>query len=460
MNLPLREQAMDSTSEQLARATPDPETLRKLASAVRYAFRNTFFYARLFRKVFRNTEITEAAVAQKFANLPFTSKEDVVRNFPYGFVAVERTQLLHYFESSGTTGNTIHSTKSASFFSAADMAADVKRRFSPDLGISSTDVVVNALPFALTSSGIGFQQAAMAAGAMCVTVDSGNMLSSHAKHLDLLRDLEATVFVASLPLLYASLLLVNGSDPRTELRHLRAIQLCGLPTMPAGKKKIRDTFGVPVFDTYGLSEFGATTFTCAHGEMHVHDNDFFVEVIDPRTGELNASGVGGEIVITTLNREASPKIRYRTGDFGILHSERCACGRGAPRLTVKGRLRDAARFGERFRLPIDFEEVIYGFEDVVGLYRLKYEPLSERDEDREQTRATLTIDVRDPNKKGLRAEIEQAVQSEVTPNATVDLVRLGSAQSEILDQSRFANVRTIKSAVVDDQRPQEWLVTY
>jgi phenylacetate-CoA ligase len=434
-----------------------PELLLHLTASVRTAFERSFFYGRLFRKHFRGKEITPEFLRGLFFGLPFTSKEDVVRNYPYGFLAVPRHAPVAYFESSGTSGNTIGSTRSASFFTRADVERDARRRFSPDLALSPADVVVNALPFALTSSGLGFQQATMAAGAMTVNVDSGSMLSSHQKHIELLKELNATVFITSLPLLYSTLLQMEGLDARSELPNLRAIQLCGLATMGNGKAKIRAKFGVPVFDCYGLSEFGATSFTCRAGHMHVYEGDFFFEVINPRDGEPVGDGVGGEIVVTTLTREASPKIRYRTGDFGMLHYRGCECGRGEPRLEVKGRLRDVALFGERFRLPIDFEEILYRFPDTTGLFRLRYEPV---EGEGNRLRVGVTVDVEDPNRPGLQYEIEAALRDEISPLIDVELVRVGGAQPGLLDQSKFANVRTVKSAMVDDKRPQEWLVTY
>jgi phenylacetate-CoA ligase len=191
--------------------------------------------------------------------------------------------------------------------------------------------------------------------------------------------------------------------------------------------------------------------------MHVHEADFFFEVINPRDGEPLGSGTGGEIVITTLTREGSPKIRYRTGDFGMLHYGRCECGRRAPRLEVKGRLRDAAQFGERFRLPIDFEEIVARFPATTGLFRLRYEPI---EGEGNQIKVTVRADVDDPNRPGLRDEIETALRAEIWPMIDVELVRVGGAQAALLDQSKFANVRTAKSAMLDDNRPQEWLVTY
>ena len=444
----------------LDRCAQLPGGLEKLAASIERARTSTFFYKRLFRKHLRDEE-WEKDLPSRFGRLPFTSKEDVVRNYPDGFLSVAMRDVALYCESTGTSGNTLGSTKGASFYTSGDLERDADRRFSPDLEIGPDDVVANALPFALTSSGICFQMAARSKGAAVINLDAGSILSSPTKHIEIISSLRATVLIGSLPLLYSSLVALDGEDPKERFSSLRAVQLCGLPTLPNGKKKISEIFGVPVYDTYGLSEFGATTFTCSHGEMHVFEDDFLIEVIDPRTGIPVGDGVGGEIVITTLSRQGSPKIRYRTSDFGILEYSSCSCGRSAPRLTVKGRLRDAAQFGERFRLPIDFEEVLFRFPETTGLYRLTYEPAEQSRNELQSAivAARVVVDVNQPNEQ-LRRQIEQALHDAIGANISVELVKVGEATPELVNQKMYTSVRTIKSASFNDQRPTEWLVTY
>lgn len=432
--------------------------IEQLNTAVTQAHRDTFFYSRLFRKAIVRAPSTDSADYIKwFQALPFTSKDDVVKNFPNGFRSSSVKQPALYCESSGTSGSTVHSTRSASFYTKADIVRDLKLRYSPDLKLTSEDVVLNSLPMAYTSSGIMFQMAAMEAGAMVICADGGSLLSSQLKHIDSLRDLGCTVLVSSLPLMYSTLLLAEGKDPKEEFPKLRAIQLCGLPTLLAGTTKISQMFGVPVFNTYGLSEFGAVTYTCEHGHMHVCD-EFYVEIINPRNGDTVEDDVGGEIVITTLSREGSPKIRYRTGDFGFLKDPaECACGRHSPRLVVKGRLRDAAQFGDKFRLPTDFEEHILAQPDTTGLYRLTYKPLPG---DKNEVTVHISADVLHPEDKTTAEAITAAVKAHITEHVVVETVPVGKSIPELMDQSRFSNIRSAKTAFLDDQRPQEWLVTY
>jgi phenylacetate-CoA ligase len=434
----------------------------KLANSIEFAKEKSFFYKRLLRKVLREP-MSPDAVLEKFGSLPFTSKEDVIRNYPSGFLCVEANRIALYCESSGTSGNTVGSTKSASYFTAEDLNLDTGRRFSPDLRPTSNDVIANTLPFALTSSGIGFFMAAKAAGTAVVNLDAGSVLSSPRKHLDVMGALNVSILVCSQPFLYSTMVMLDGQDIRSLLPSLRAVQLCGLATLPNAKRKIQRIFGVPIFDTYGLSEFGATTHTCRDGHMHVYEEDFLVEIIDPRTGTPHPPGTGGEIVVTTLTRQASPKLRYRTGDFGIMGFGRCSCGRDFPRLTVKGRLRDAAQFGSRFRLPIDFEEVIHEFDEPTGLYRLHYVPdasSSPREVGAANVvRARVVVDSTDLS-ASLQSRMEARMTEEFGPVVSVELVAPGKSTRGLFDDALYSSVRTIKSATFADERPTEWLVTY
>lgn len=446
----------------IARLSAIPDGLDRLATGIEIAKSSTFFYKRLLRKHFRDG-ISRDELIEKFAGLPFTSKEDVVRNYPDGFLAVEPRDVALYCESTGTSGNTLGSTKGASYYTESDLQRDCERRFSPDLQVGPDDIVANALPFALTSSGICFHMAARQRGAAVINLDGGSLLSSPTKHIEITAELKATILICSLPTLYSTLLAMQGETAQTRFDSLRAIQLCGLPTLANGKRKIADIFGVPVFDTYGLSEFGATTFTCAHGHMHVHENDFLIEIIDPRTGSNVADGAGGEIVVTTLSRQGSPKIRYRTADFGIMSYAPCSCGRAEPRLIVKGRLRDAAQFGERFRLPIDFEEIIHSFPETTGLYRLNYSPAQPADS-REPpvdtvTAAKVVVDVDSPG-NDLKQRMEAKLRAEFGPHVELELTRPGGATPGLVGQEIYSSVRTVKAATFEDGRPLEWLVTY
>jgi phenylacetate-CoA ligase len=444
------------------RLSKRPGGAEKLAASIETAKNSTFFYKRLFRKHFREP-VSPADVLDRFVQLPFTSKEDVVRNYPDGFLGVPMRDVALYCESTGTLGNTLGSTKGASFYTEADLTLDAERRFSADLQIVPDDIVVNALPFALTSSGVCFHMAARQKGATVINLDSGSLLSSPTKHIEIIADLKATVLICSLPTLYSTLLSTEGEAAKDKFSALRAVQLCGLATLSNGKKKIAQLFGVPVFDTYGLSEFGATTFTCTNGHMHVFEEHFVIEIIDPRSGSNVGDGIGGEIVITTLTRQGSPKIRYRTADFGIMEYAPCACGRHEPRLTVKGRLRDAAQFGERFRLPIDFEEIIHRFPETTGLYRLIYAPLDQAAEAASDgggiVSARIVVDVTEP-REDLKQKMESALRFEIGSHITVELTATGGATPELLSQKMYSSVRTVKSAVFDDRRPTEWLVTY
>jgi phenylacetate-CoA ligase len=437
------------------RAAVSPEIYGKLARSVETAFNKTKFYGRLFRKRLRDRTIDAATIEEQFFDLPFTSKEDLVRNYPDGFLAVPRAEVAAVYESSGTSGDTTGSTKTVSYFTHRDLEADLARRYPADLALTADDVVAVALPYALTSSGIGFHLAAQRAGAMVVALDSGSIMSSHHKQLDIVRGLGVTVLVTAIPTILSTIALAGGEDPAEVFRALRAICLCGVPTLRGAMTKIGTIFEAEVYNTYGLSEFGATTYTCSSGEMHVHEDDFFVETLDPRTGEHSPAGRGGEIVVTTLTREASPRIRYRTGDFGQLRFGRCPCGSSAARLTVVGRLRDAVQLGSNFWLPANFEDVLLSHPATTGLYSLIYEA-----GEGQEAKVRVIADVTDPYDDGVRAAIVAALRQRLSINLEVELRAPGGTHPQMLDPRPFSAVRSMKTVLLDDRRPEEWLVSY
>jgi phenylacetate-CoA ligase len=435
----------------------NPQIVDQLVETIRYVHQNCPFYKRLLTKRLRNHELNEGFVREFFTKIPFSSKEDVVRNYPDGFLAVPRSEVVAYFESSGTSGNTVGSTRSVSCFTQKDLERDLNRRYSKHLGLSRDDIVAVALPYALTSSAYCFHRAAQESGAMTIGLDSGSVLSSHQKHLEIIKGIGVTVLVCSMPLVYSTMVEAAKESLEEWFGSVRAVQLCGVSTMRNGMRKISEKFKAQVYNTYGLSEFGATTHTCEFGNMHVYDTDFYIEVIDLRTGDLvEDEHQGGEIVITTLTREASPKLRYRTGDFGFLSTETCQCQSSSPILRVKGRLKDAVKLGERFWMPIDFEEILMADEKTTGMYKLVYEPK----ENGEGVMIKVSADVQDVHDPELKERLLAQFHERISKDIALELNRTGMTHEEFLDQSKYSAIRSMKTISLDDRRPEEWLVSY
>lgn len=422
--------------------------ISKLNSTIKYCMENVEFYKKLLKKVIPSGGISSI---EEFKEIPFTTKEDVQKHYPYGFLGASLEDVRIYNESSGTSGgDSNRSSRVASYSTENDINLDLKRRTAGDLKFEKKDVVFNALPYAFTSSGINFHLAAFNTGAMVIPADNGSRLSSFRKQIDVIRRLNPTIIITSYPYIYATLFKMLRI-PVEELTNLRAIQLCGMATSREGKGKISKLFNnVPVFDTYGMSEFGAITSTCNCKQSHIND-EFYIEIINPKTMECVENGVGGEIVITTINREGSPKIRYRTGDIGKIYTDECACGRKSPRIEILGRLKDLIEVGGKRFVLSDFENVFYRHDATTGMYKPEF---------LEDDKIKITIDVEAEDKEKTAQELKEMVLTDLNIEIDFECVGVGQSRRELLAQSEAGSVKSLQSIEGADRRNQEWLVTY
>lgn len=421
--------------------------LVKINETISYCHSNVEFYQRRLKKILEGGFVNSI---EEFRNLPFTTKEDVKKYYPYGLKGADLQQIVAYNDSSGTSsGDVNRSSRSASFYTQKDVDRDIIRRTDGDLKFNSNDVVFVALPYALTTSGIHYHQAANKAGAMVINADNGSSMSNIRKQIDLIRRLNPSIIITSYPFLFSSMFHILGVS-KNELINLRAIQLCGMSTSSEGKKKISSLFNnVKVYDTYGMSEFGAITATCDCGKSHIND-DFYIEVINPKTLENVENGVGGEIVITTFEREGSPKIRYRTGDVGKISPTVCSCGRTEPTIEITGRLKDLIVVdNRRFNLN-DFENVIYSHNAVAGMY--KPEIMKEN--------IKFTIDILSEEFEETSVELKKMFWDKLGITVEVICVPEGEARKEMLKKTQEGTLKSLQSINQEGNSEEEWLVTY
>jgi phenylacetate-CoA ligase len=210
---------------------------------------------------------------------------------------------------------------------------------------------------------------------------------------------------------------------------------------------------VSVAQTYGMSEFGALTFTCASRSNHVYAEDFYVEIVNPKTGEVQGDGEAGEIVITTVTREASPRIRYRTGDIGRLRKGSCVCGSNAPRLDVMGRLSQLAVFKGQRTLPTDIENVICSYAETTGMFRLELL-------DDSGARARIVIDV-------VRSADPEAIKHKVLADVgglfetlEVECSAPGRAHEGLFRRAEGVAIKSLQDFIRPNSGEEAWLVTY
>lgn len=302
--------------------------------------------------------------------LPFTTKDDLRRDYPLGFLAVPRAEVARFHGSSGTTGKPTFVA-----YTAADLAtwADLCARFLVAGGLCREHTVHVAFGYGLFTGGFGLHYGIERVGAAIVPAASGNT----PRQIMLIRDLEAQVLVCtpSYALQIAEVARAEGTDPRD--LPLRFAHFGGEPWTEDMRVQIENEMGLHAFNNYGLSEVigpGVSGECAARTGMHIQEDHFIVECIDPDTLEPVTDGSYGELVFTALTKEAMPIIRYRTRDIAALDPCPCPCGRTSVRMSrVVGRTDDMLIIRGANVFPSQIEEALLRVEGTAPHYQIVVE---------------------------------------------------------------------------------------
>jgi len=310
--------------------------------------------------------------------LPFAFKSDLRENYPFGLLAVPREELVRVHASSGT-----HGKPTVVGYTRADLETwtELMARCMTMAGVRPGMVIHNANGYGLFTGGLGFHQGGERIGATVVPV-SGGMTARQAM---LLCDLGAHVLVStpSYALVIAQALQDAGVDPAATPLELGLFG--GEPWTEELRVQIDRALGIKAINFYGLSEMCgpgvATECLTAREGLHVNEDHFIVEVIDPETEQNLPFGTTGELVFTTLTKEALPLIRYRTGDLGAVTREPCVCGRTMARLIQLGGRRDDMLIIRGVNLfPSHVEQLLLSVDGVAPHWRLVLERTGPMDE--------------------------------------------------------------------------------
>ncbi|MBE8538943.1 AMP-binding protein [Geoglobus acetivorans] len=308
---------------------------RKLRSLVNYVYEYSPFY----RKTFKEAGIHPADFKglSDLHRLPFTKKQDLRDNYPTGMFAVPLSHVVRFHASSGTTGK-----PTVVGYTQNDLNVWVESlaRSLVASGVRREDVMQIAYGYGLFTGGLGFHYAGERIGAAVIPISAGNT----ARQIELMKDLNTTVIACtpSYMLYLAEQAEEMGVDIASDTK-LRMGIFGAEPWSEETRKRIENKTGIEAYDVYGTSELSGPLFTeCEEKNgIHIWGDHFLIEVIDPETGEQVGEGEKGELVITTLSKEALPLIRWRTGDITVLEEEKCACGRTHPRIMrILGRADD------------------------------------------------------------------------------------------------------------------------
>jgi phenylacetate-CoA ligase len=301
------------------------------------------------------------------ARLPFTLKTDLRDQYPFGMVAVPRREVVRVHASSGTTGKP---TVVAYTRADLDLWSDVLARGLVAGGVTEDDTFQNATGYGLFTGGLGMHDAVTRIGATVVPTSSGNT----ARQVMLLRDFEVTAIHAtpSYALHIAEVAAAEGIDLPS--LPLRAAFLGAEPMSEALQDEIAAAMGVSVYEQYGLSEVigpGVASGCGVGRELHVWDDHYIPEIVDPESGQRLPDGEIGELVFTAPTKQALPMIRYRTRDRTYLTREPCACGRTSARIgKILGRTDDMLIVRGVNVFPSQIEHALLRLEGLAPHYQL------------------------------------------------------------------------------------------
>ncbi len=336
-----------------------------LLQSVAHAYHNSPFYRRLFdRAKLKPGHIRELS---DFSLVPFTGKEDLREAYPYGMAAVPLEKILRIHASSGTTGKPI-----VAGYTRRDLEdwADAVARICTMAGVRPDDIAQISFGYGLFTGGFGLHYGLEKLGATVVPFSSGNT----ERQLSLMNDFQTTVLVStpSFAVYMAEMARDMGYNPR-EFK-LRLGLLGGEPCSEVMRDDIEIQWGLKATINYGLTEVvgpgisGECEERCG---MHILEDIYYPEVIDPQSGEGLPDGETGELVLTPLNKEGFPVLRYRTGDITRIISEPCPCGRTTRRMDyITGRSDDMIIIKGVNIFPSQIEEVLADFPEISPHYRL------------------------------------------------------------------------------------------
>jgi phenylacetate-CoA ligase len=303
---------------------------------------------------------------EQVADLPFTTKEDFRATYPFDLFAVPREEVVRVHMSSGTTGRPV-----VTGYTRGDLElwGECMERVLLAGQVGPSDVLQNAYGYGLFTGGMGLHIGAERIGCLVVPTSSGVTQ----RQVMLMRDLGTTVLTCtpSYALVLAEAIAKEGA--RGELR-LRAGFFGAEPWSEGMRGQLARGLGLEPFDLYGLTELGGpgVGVECSeHQGLHIFEDHFYAEVVDPDTGRPVPAGGEGELVLTSLSREASPVVRYRTRDRTILVDDPCPCGSPFRRmLRVRGRTDDMLVVRGENVFPSQLEAVLLAVEGLTGNYHL------------------------------------------------------------------------------------------
>ncbi len=420
------------------------EELRKLqGERIRSMVERVYFNVPFYRRKLQDMGIEPGDIRtfDDLRKLPFTTKQDLRDNYPFGLFAVPQQEIVRLHASSGTTGK---STVVGYTHNDILMWSEVVARSLTMAGISGSDIIQVAYGYGLFTGGLGLHYGAEKIGASVIPISGGNTK----KQLQLMVDFGSTA-IACTPS-YAAYLGEALTEEKIDPKNikLKAGIFGAEPWTEEMRTQIEQLLGLKAYDIYGLSEVigpGVSMECRCQNGMHIFEDHFIPEIINPETGELLPYGELGELVFTPATKEAMPLIRYRTRDLTRLHAEPCECGRTLVRMEkCVGRSDDMLIIRGVNVFPSQIESVLLEMNETKPHYLLVV--------DRENNLDVLEIQVEVEEQffsdevrelEGLRRRIHANIASLLGLSASIRLVEPGTIERSMGKAQRVLDKRKL-----------------
>ena len=395
--------------------------LERLQATVRHCM-NSPFYKKRFDEIGLKPEDIKSL--DDLRKIPFTTKQDLRSTYPFGLASAPLSKCVRLHSSSGTTGNPtviLHTQKDL------DEWANAVARCLWMVGLRPEDVFQNSSGYGMFTGGLGFQYGAERLGMLTVPAAAGNSL----RQIKFIKDLGTTA-VHAIPSYVTRLYEVmkeQGVDPRKDTK-LKTLIIGAEPHSEEQRRRIEEMMGVKAYNSFGMSEMcgPGVGFECQEQNgLHFWEDYYIVEIVDPETLEPVPDGEIGELVLTTLNREAMPLLRYRTRDLTRVLGRTCPCGRNHVRLDrMRGRSDDMIVLRGVNIFPIQVEKILMQFPELTSNYLITLTTDDDNDNMTVEVEITELFTDDYGRLRSLNNEITRALKDEILLTPHVKLVPKGT----------------------------------
>jgi phenylacetate-CoA ligase len=402
--------------------------IERLQTTLNRVYRNVAFYRHALDE--RKIEIEKVRTLEDIRELPFTTREDLRSSYPYGMFALPLRDIVRIHATSGTTGRPI-----VVGYSKNDIHhwSDLVARELSWAGVTEHDVVQIGFTYGLFTGGFGFHFGAEKIGASVIPASTQGNLRDQ---LTIMKDFKTSTLICSPSTALSLARILKSMDIHPEQMHLKRGIFGSEPWSETVRSEIEGAFHITAYDSYGMSEImgpGVAGECAKRNGLHVNEDHFIVEVIDPRTNSPVLPGDEGELVFTTITKEAFPVIRYRTGDRACLMEGVCECGRTFVRMSrVKGRTDDMVVIQGVKLFPSQVHEALLGVAGIAPLCMIVLDKKDNADSIEVRVAVDSGSEFIDEIKtiENLRSTVCRRLQNSLGIAAAVTFMEEGSLQNE------------------------------